>query len=139
MLPGPLLLLLSPYHPSITGSRFLPSTHSALFRHTPRWLDGLLDGLLGGRWLLRRVGRRASSTDPAQLGPLTVSMLRGDHGRQKKELDKLCRWLEREVVTAAGESLGRVGEVRRSAAGLRPVRLWLLWMVRNEVSPRTCW
>ena len=67
--------------------------HSALFRHTPWFLDRLLDrpGLL--RW----VSRRGLSTRPEQLGPLTVSMLRGDEGRQAKEVDKLVRWLAREV------------------------------------------
>ncbi|HUT93538.1 MAG TPA: glycosyltransferase family 4 protein [Thermoguttaceae bacterium] len=67
--------------------------HSALFRHTPWFLDRLLDnpGLL--RWL----SRRGLSTRPEQLGPLTLSMLRGDEGRQAKEVDKLVRWLAREV------------------------------------------
>src|SRR5574340_1246528 len=45
-----------------------------LFRHTPWWLDRLLDrpGLL--RWLMGR----GSSTRPEQLGELTVSMLQGE-------------------------------------------------------------
>ena len=66
---------------------------SALFRHAPRFLDQLLDhpGLL--RWL----GRRGRSTRPERLGPLTVSMLRGEEGRQRKELDKLVRWLGEEI------------------------------------------
>ncbi|MFH1265184.1 MAG: glycosyltransferase family 4 protein [Planctomycetota bacterium] len=66
--------------------------HSALFRHTPWFLDRLLDrpGLL--RWL----GKRASSTRPERLGALTVSMLRGEEGRQRKELEKLVRWLDGE-------------------------------------------
>jgi len=66
--------------------------HSALFRHTPWFLDRLLDrpGLL--RWL----GKRASSTRPERLGALTVSMLRGEEGRQRKELEKLIRWLDGE-------------------------------------------
>ncbi|MCH7750673.1 MAG: glycosyltransferase, partial [Planctomycetes bacterium] len=65
----------------------------ALFRHTPRWLDRWLDhpALLGS------LGGRASSVDPAQLGDLTVSMLRGEAGNQRKELDKLVDWLLEEV------------------------------------------
>ena len=66
---------------------------SALFRHTPRLLDRLLDRPA----LLRRLGRRGSATRPAQLGPLAVSMLRGEQGRQRKELDKLVDWLARDV------------------------------------------
>lgn len=66
---------------------------SALFRHTPWFLDRLFDspGLL--RWL----GRLSASTRPRDLGPLTVSMLRGEEGRQRKELDKLTQWLADDI------------------------------------------
>jgi len=67
--------------------------HSALFRHTP-WL---VDRLLSSPRLLRWATRRASSTRPEQLGRLTVSMLRGEEGRQRKELRKLVRWLKTEI------------------------------------------
>ncbi len=65
----------------------------ALFRHTPRWLDRWLDhpALLGS------LGGRASSVDPSQLGDLTVSMLRGEAGNQRKQLDQLVDWLLEEV------------------------------------------
>ncbi|MCH8839544.1 MAG: glycosyltransferase family 4 protein [Planctomycetes bacterium] len=65
----------------------------ALFRHTPQWLDRWLDhpALLGS------LGGRASSVDPAQLGDLTVSMLRGEAGNQRKQLDQLVDWLLEEV------------------------------------------
>jgi glycosyltransferase involved in cell wall biosynthesis len=65
----------------------------ALFRHLPWFLDRLLDqpGLV--RWL----GRHATSVRPEALGELTVSMLRGEEGRQRKELDKLIDWLRREI------------------------------------------
>ena len=62
---------------------------SALFRHTPGWFDHLLDRPA----LLNRLAGRASSIDPAKLGDLTVSMLRGADGFQRKELDKLVAWL----------------------------------------------
>jgi len=64
-----------------------------LFRHTPRWLDQLLDRPA----LLRSVTNRASSVDPTKLGGLTVSMLQGEAGRQRKELEKLVDWLLDEV------------------------------------------
>jgi len=66
---------------------------SAIARHTPWFLDRLLDrpGLL--RWL----GRRGGSTRPEGLGRLCVSMLRGEEGRQRKELAKLVDWLKREL------------------------------------------
>lgn len=61
----------------------------ALFRKSPRFLDQLLDrpGLV--RWLSRWAGR----TNARQLGAMTVSMLRGQSGRQAKELAKLLDWL----------------------------------------------
>jgi glycosyltransferase involved in cell wall biosynthesis len=67
--------------------------YSALFRHTPWLLDRLLD------WpaLLRFATRRSASVRPEHLGALTVSMLEGEDGRQRKELEKLVQWLGREV------------------------------------------
>ncbi|MHC4703238.1 MAG: glycosyltransferase family 4 protein [Planctomycetota bacterium] len=62
---------------------------SGFFRKTPRWIDRLLDrpGLL--RW----VGRRSDMTSAKDLGQMTVSMLKGEHGRQAKELERLVNWL----------------------------------------------
>ena len=62
---------------------------SAFFRHTPRWLDDLLDSPA----LLRQAGRRAGMTNPRELGEMTLSMIEGEHGRQAKELNKLVAWL----------------------------------------------
>ena len=64
-----------------------------LFRHTPWWFDRLLDNPA----LLERLSRRAGSVDPTQLGGMTVSMLRGEAGNQRKEVEKLVRWLLDEV------------------------------------------
>jgi glycosyltransferase involved in cell wall biosynthesis len=66
---------------------------SAIFRHTPWWLDRLLDHPA----LLESLTRRAGSVDPKQLGDLTVSMLRGEKGNQRKELEKLVHWLVHDV------------------------------------------
>ena len=64
-----------------------------LFRHTPRWLDRLFDQPAVLRWLSSRTG----DTRPADLGPLTVSSLRGEQGYQRKEVDRLARWLATEI------------------------------------------
>ena len=64
-----------------------------LFRHTPFWIDRLFDHPA----LLGMLAGRASSVDPAQLGGLTVSMLRGELGNQHKELQKLVDWLLTDV------------------------------------------
>ena len=66
--------------------------HSSLFRHTPRFLDKLWDS----SWALRLASKRQIKVDPKSLGELTVSMLRGEHGFQAKEIGKLLDWLRGE-------------------------------------------
>lgn len=63
---------------------------SALFR----WLPTRLDRLLDHPALLRWAGRFAVSTRPEDLGPLTVSVLAGREGRQRKELQRLLDYLQ---------------------------------------------
>ncbi len=64
--------------------------YSALFRATP-WL---VDRLWEAPWLLRAVSQKGIQTQPEQLGELTVSVLEGEHGHQRKEILKLVHWLE---------------------------------------------
>ena len=66
---------------------------SRLFRTAPRFVDWLLNRPA----LLRFVSRFASSSNYGQLGGLTLSMLRGEHGHQRKELAKLTTWLRDEL------------------------------------------
>ncbi|MFO0825844.1 MAG: glycosyltransferase family 4 protein [Gemmataceae bacterium] len=68
-----------------------------LFRHTPRFLDKLLNF----RWLLRWVSRFAVRTKYSELGQLTISMLQGTHGKQRKEVSELTDWLATEVKPEA--------------------------------------
>jgi glycosyltransferase involved in cell wall biosynthesis len=67
--------------------------HSAIFRHTPWFLDALLDkpGVIA--WLTRD----GPMLEAQRLGAMTVSMLEGEHGRQRKEVRKLVRWLQDEA------------------------------------------
>jgi glycosyltransferase involved in cell wall biosynthesis len=86
-----------------------------LFRHTPRFLDRLLNS----RWLLRWVSRFAVKTQYSELGELTLSMLQGTHGKQRKEVAKLTAWLATEVkpeVVVLTNALlsGVVPELRRT-------------------------
>ena len=67
--------------------------HVPLFRHTPWWLDSLLDA----RGLLTWLSNRTGETKPADLGGLTASTLAGERGHQRKEVEKLARWLAAEV------------------------------------------
>jgi glycosyltransferase involved in cell wall biosynthesis len=66
---------------------------SVLFRKTPWFLDRLLDRPS----LLNVLSRFSSSTDAADLGDLTESILRAEEGRQKKELEKLIQWLKEDL------------------------------------------
>jgi glycosyltransferase involved in cell wall biosynthesis len=63
--------------------------HFAFFQNSPQIVDRLLDF----RPLLRFVTRLGISVDPADLGSLTVAMLRGNKGSLKKEIVKLVRFL----------------------------------------------
>jgi glycosyltransferase involved in cell wall biosynthesis len=89
---------------------------SAFFRHTPQWLDKLLDSPA----LLRQAGRRAGMTDPRDLGEMTLSMIEGEHGYQAKELDKLVVWLveQRPDFVCLSNSL-LIGVARRAREALR--------------------
>jgi glycosyltransferase involved in cell wall biosynthesis len=66
---------------------------SSLFRRTPRLLDKLWDS----KAALKLAARRSLALDPRALGELTVSMLRGRDGNQRKELEKLSHWLTHEA------------------------------------------
>jgi glycosyltransferase involved in cell wall biosynthesis len=62
---------------------------SSWFRRAPQWLHRLL----GSASLLKWAARRAGNTSAKDLGPLTLSMLRGEAGNQARELDDLIVWL----------------------------------------------
>jgi len=84
---------------------------SALFRRTPRWIDRLFDA----RWLLRWAGKKAGMTDAKDVAETMISMLRGEDGRQVKELERLVAFLaahERPDVVSLSNVL-LVGVVRR--------------------------
>lgn len=63
-----------------------------LFRHTPAFLDRLWDSSAA----LRLASKRQIKVDPTFLGEMTVSMLKGVDGYQRKEVDKMVRWLSHE-------------------------------------------
>jgi glycosyltransferase involved in cell wall biosynthesis len=126
-----------------------------LFRHTPRLLDRLWDSMP----VLRAVARRSMRTDPATLGELTVSMLRGEQGHQRKEIDKLLEWLRDEpapdIVNLPNSMLIALARPLKRALG-RPVCCTLqgedlfleglqqpwkdqaLQLIRNQVSEVDC-
>jgi glycosyltransferase involved in cell wall biosynthesis len=67
--------------------------------------------------LLRWVSRFAVKTQAERLGDLTLSVLRGEHGHQRKEVEKLIGWLTEhnpEIINLSNIMLsGIVPELRR--------------------------
>jgi len=83
-----------------------------------RWaarLPGFLHRWLDRPGLLRWASRRGNMTDAPDLGPMTVSMLRGEEGRQRAELEAMVEWVEHlphpDVVVLSNAML--LGLVRR--------------------------
>ncbi len=65
-----------------------------LFRHTPRLLDRLWDAPA----VIGAFAGHAIQTDPRLLAGITVSILRGEDGYQRKELGKLLDWVRHQPV-----------------------------------------
>ena len=61
-----------------------------LFRYTPSFLDRLWDS----NAVLKLASKRQIKVDPSALGAMTVSMLKGPEGHQRKEIQKMLRWLQ---------------------------------------------
>jgi glycosyltransferase involved in cell wall biosynthesis len=66
---------------------------SGLFRRLPRFVHRLLDRPA----LLRALSRFTATPDYAALGEITLTMLRGQDGRQREEVDRLAGWLAADV------------------------------------------
>jgi glycosyltransferase involved in cell wall biosynthesis len=94
--------------------------HLAAFRLTPAWLDRLWDS----RTVLQAASRRSIAVSPRHLGELTISMLRGENGEQRKEFHKLVSWLRGEpppdVVSLPNSLLISLARPIKEALG-RPV------------------
>jgi glycosyltransferase involved in cell wall biosynthesis len=99
------VLLLPVYTPTFTDEPNVSNNHVVLggisayleqyvplFRKTPKWLDRLWDS----KFVLSLASRRSISTNPKMLGEMTVSVLKGESGFQRKEIDKLIDWLKNE-------------------------------------------
>ncbi len=63
--------------------------HASLFRQTPWLFDRLWDSAPA----LKLAARRSIPVNPKLLGELTVSMLKGENGLQRKEFEKMSHWL----------------------------------------------
>lgn len=91
------------YTPTFTDEPNVSSDHVVLggisayleqyvpvFRKTPRWLDRLWDS----KTVLSLASRRSISTNPRMLGEMTVSVLKGEDGFQRKEIFKFVDWVK---------------------------------------------
>jgi glycosyltransferase involved in cell wall biosynthesis len=90
---------------------------SPLFRGAPGWLHDLF----ASRRLLQWAAGKAAKTRAADLGELTLSMLRGEAGHQARELEALLAWLKtqpRPDVLCLSNAL-LIGLARRLKAELR--------------------
>ncbi len=63
--------------------------HVPVFRRTPAFLDWVWDSTP----MLKLAAKRQIKVDPAVLGDMTVSMLKGVDGYQRKEFRKMVRWV----------------------------------------------
>lgn len=101
------VLLLPVYTPTFTDEPNVSRDHVVLggisayleqyvpfFRNTPSWLDRLWDS----KTVLSLASRKSISTNPKMLGEMTVSVLKGEDGFQRKEIDKLIDWLKAEEL-----------------------------------------
>ena len=61
--------------------------------YLPNWLDGFLNQ----PWLITPLTKNAGKTSPSLLGALSISMLKGTEGRQRKEFRRLLDWLDRDI------------------------------------------
>ncbi len=62
-----------------------------------RWLPNWADQFLSSPRLVGWVATRAMGTSSGNLGALTVSMLKGRDGYQRKEVRRLCTWLKTQL------------------------------------------
>ena len=60
-----------------------------VFRRAPAWVDRLLNS----KPMLKMAAKFAGSTRAKGLEEMTISMLLGEHGQQKEELDRMIEWL----------------------------------------------
>ncbi|MGD9497414.1 MAG: glycosyltransferase family 4 protein [Armatimonadota bacterium] len=87
------------------------------FARLPRAVRRALDHPALLRWL----SRFAVSTRPAQLGPMTVSVLAGPEGSQRAELDRLLDFLAQEppdVLSITNSMLSGVAPVAKARLGM---------------------
>ncbi len=91
------------------------------FRNSPAWLDQLWDSPL----LLKLLSGVTISSSPQQLAEMTLSVLRGEDGYQRKEIEKLMAWLREQpkpdVLSIHDSMLIRLAAPAKKALGCKVV------------------
>ena len=64
-----------------------------ILKYLPKWFDGFLNQ----SWIITPLTKNAGKTSPKLLGALSVSMLKGTQGRQRKEFQRLLDWIEKDL------------------------------------------
>ena len=60
-----------------------------IFEKAPKWFDRLLNS----KSMLKFAAGMAGSTSAPGLSEMTISMLRGEHGKQHEELERMIHWI----------------------------------------------
>jgi glycosyltransferase involved in cell wall biosynthesis len=109
---------------------FFGGVHIYLLQKIPgfAWIPGPVRRLLDRPGFLSWATRRAASTDASMLGELALSMLRGEDGRQKEEVNRLVAWLRDEmkpdVVVFSNLLIGGcIPAIRRELPGTKIIAL----------------
>ena len=113
-------------------------------RNMPNWLEKLLDSPI----LLRLAAKKAGSTRASGLEEMTISMLKGEEGRQKQELKQLVTWLNTEehkpdiIHLSNALLIGMAHQLKKElqvpiVCSLQDENVWL--DVMDEPYRTTCW
>src|ERR1041385_6092403 len=123
--------------------------HVPLFRYTPKFLDKIWDSEAA----LKIVARHSIAVDPQSLAEMTISMLKGEDGYQRKELENLIEWFRSEpapdvvnlpnalLIALAGPIKRELGHRIFCTLRRRPVfdRAWRTTPLRSyRVDPGKC-
>ena len=118
------VLLVPLYTPTLTdepnvseGRVFFGGISVYLQQKAPffRWAPRILDKLLDAPWLIKAASSGSISTDPRSLGELTISMLKGEDGFQRKEFEKMLEWLASEPAAGRGAAAERAAREPRAS------------------------
>ncbi|RPI14508.1 MAG: glycosyltransferase family 1 protein [Acidobacteriales bacterium] len=78
----------------LNGINVCLEQEAAFFRRPHRLLDKLWDA----EWMLKLASKTSITVNPRRLGEMTVSVLRGEDGFQRKEIEKLTAWLRSQAL-----------------------------------------